>query len=100
MPQKRSLPESFQRADLEAAGFAGWRTWDELRADDFAAVPRAPAAYIVYRPSANEPVFLSANPGGHFKGKDPTVAVVRLAPSGPWVPMLSISARQTSLIGG
>jgi hypothetical protein len=74
MPQIPPLPESFRRADLEAAGFVGWRTWDELRASDFAGVPSAPVTYVVYRPAVSEPVLLSANPGGHFKGNDPTIA--------------------------
>lgn len=69
------LPGSFGRSDLEAAGFVGWETWDELRANELAAVSRDPAAYVVYRTSASAPNFLTVNPGGHHKGQDPTVAV-------------------------
>lgn len=75
MSQIPPLPESFRRADLETVGFVGWRTWDELRINDFGGVPHASATYVVYRPSAGEPTFLTANPGGHFKDKDPTIAV-------------------------
>ena len=69
------LPASFVRPDLEAVGFVGWRTWAELRASNLAEVPDGPAAYVVYRPSATTPIFLNGNPGGRFKGQDPTVSM-------------------------
>ena len=77
------LPRSFDRADLEDCGFAGWRTWESLCATDLAEVPGGPAVYVVYRPAAGAPVFLDVNPGGHFKEKDPTVPVAQLQAS--WV---------------
>jgi hypothetical protein len=73
------LPKSFERRDLIEAGFVGWRTWTELRESTFAEVPGAPAVYVVFRPSAAAPRFLGVNPGGWFKGRDPTVAAQRLA---------------------
>jgi hypothetical protein len=78
------LPASFLRPALEAAGFVGWRTWDALRRDGFAEIPAGPAAYVVYRPSAGPAVFLEANPGGRFKGQDPTVDPAVLGAK--WVP--------------
>lgn len=69
------LPPSFTRGGLEAAGFVGWHTWDQLRATKLMGVPATPAVYIVYRGSASGPAFLEASPAGHFKGQDPTVAV-------------------------
>jgi hypothetical protein len=84
MPPTPSLPESFQRAALEAIGFAGWETWGQLRADDLARVPRGPAVYVVYRADRGEPEFLTTNPGGRFKEQDPTVAVDVLREK--WVP--------------
>jgi len=72
------LPGSFGRSDLEATGFVGWQTWGELRANELVAVPRDPAAYVVYRTSASESDFLTVNPGGHHKGQDPTVSVGEL----------------------
>jgi len=78
------LPRSFGRKDLETTGFAGWRTWDQLRASEFSAVPSGSAAYVVFRPAVSQPSFLKANPGGRFKGKDPTVAVDVL--KAEWVP--------------
>jgi hypothetical protein len=77
-------PRSFARGDLSSTGFVGWRTWEELRANDFASVPGNPAAYVVYRSSSNAPIFLARNPGGRHKGKDPTVAVSVLEAA--WVP--------------
>lgn len=78
------LPRSFSKPDLEFRGFAGWQTWDELRASDLREVPSDPAVYVVFRPSAGEPTFLDANPGGRFKEKDPTAAIDVLASN--WVP--------------
>jgi hypothetical protein len=69
-----ALPKSFGRRDLEACGFVGWRTWDRLRASDFSAVARGPAAYVVYRSSDHPPEFRDRNPGFRWKEKDPTVA--------------------------
>src|SRR4051812_45683718 len=78
------LPSSFSRADLEAAGFEGWMTWADLRADDLAAVQCAPSCYVVFCPSAAEPAFVDPSPGGWFKGQDPSVPVERL--QAEWVP--------------
>jgi hypothetical protein len=78
------LPMSFDRRDLEACGFEGWRTWDQLRATNFQPVPGRPAAYIVYRTSSAAPSFLGSSRGGRFKGKDPSVAIETLRAS--WVP--------------
>lgn len=77
--QQPPLPASFQRPDLEAAGFQGWDTWDSLRRSDFGPVTGGPAAYVVYRQATGSPTFLPSNPGGHFKDKDPTVPVATLA---------------------
>ena len=78
------LPTSFVRPALEAARFAGWRTWQQLRDSDLTDVPAGPATYVVYRPSGDVPVFADANPGGRFKGQDPTIAVETLHAN--WVP--------------
>lgn len=83
-----SLPCSFSREDLEAAGFVGWRTWDELPASDFHAVPDDPAAYVVFRPSVSEPAFRRDSLGGHFKGRNPTVDPAVLEHN--WVPNVHV----------
>lgn len=62
----------------------GWSTWKHLRATALAEVPRAPGCYVVFRPASSDPSFLPANPGGRFKGKDPTIPLERLATE--WVP--------------
>lgn len=73
-----SLPSSFSRADLAAAGFEGWLTWPALRADEFAVAPCIPGCYVVLRPSTDPPVFVERSPAGWFKGKDPSVSLDRL----------------------
>ncbi len=78
------LPTSFDRPHLEAAGFVGWRTWDELRGSGLCEVPSGPAVYVVLRPAAGAPTFLDTNPGGRFKEQDPTVPIQVL--SANWVP--------------
>jgi hypothetical protein len=78
------LPTSFDRPDLETAGFVGWRKWDELRSSNLREVPSAPAVYVVFRPTTEAPIFLDTNPGGRFKEQDPTVPIEVL--SANWVP--------------
>ena len=39
--------------------------------------------YVVYRPAPSAPAFLASNPGGRFKGKDPSVSSAVLQSS--WV---------------
>lgn len=61
--------------DLRERGFTGFVP---LRNLDAKSLPSGPAVYAVLRPDSSEPVFLDANPGGRWKGKDPTVARERL----------------------
>lgn len=72
------LPASFTRPGLEAAGFAGWRTWNELCAGEFEEVPCKPGAYVVLRTATVGPRFIHPSPAGWFKGEDPTVSIDRL----------------------
>jgi hypothetical protein len=60
------------RARLKAGGFAGWVSFKQMLNQD--RVPRAGGIYVIARSSNGDPRFLEANPGGRFKGKDPTVA--------------------------
>src|SRR4051794_18781748 len=78
-----ALPAPFERSELAAAGFTGWRTWAELRSNELTGVAEAPVAYIVYRSGTDAPAFLARSPAGHFKGRDPTVATEALRAS--WV---------------
>jgi len=67
-----ALPTSFMRPALEAAGFVGWHTWDQLQSASYQPVPPESLCYVVHRTSSLEPHFLDASPGGHFKGRSPT----------------------------
>lgn len=83
-PARPSLPDHLDRNGLAAAGFEGWQTWADLRSNDYRHVPHSPAVYVVYRDTNDLPEFLDANPGGHFKTKDPTVSQGELISN--WVP--------------
>lgn len=61
---------------LKAAGFLGFVP---LITVEPALIPNAPGVYVVQRPGQDRPAFLSQSIAGHFKGKDPTVAVSMLA---------------------
>lgn len=63
------------RGGLEADGFQGFVRFAELQATQ---VPTAPGVYAIVRSFRREPVFLTANPAGRFKGKDPSVPRARL----------------------
>jgi len=78
-----ALPASFLRADLERAGFVGWRRWAELSDSNFFGVPSGPAVYVVYQPTGDNSM-LAANPGGRFKGRDPSASLEALRTK--WVP--------------
>jgi hypothetical protein len=71
VPGLPSPPASFLRRDLEAAGFVGWLTWDELRDGVFEPIPRAAGTYLVHRPSATAPSLVPVGTGRRFKGRDP-----------------------------
>ncbi len=48
------------------------------------AIPEAAGVYILKRVAPMPVAFLAANPGGRFKGRDPTVSVSRLEER--WIP--------------
>ncbi len=75
---------NLNRAMLAEDGFKGFVTVAELREGKLAVVPTEPGAYVVLGESDAQPRFLDVNPGGHFKGEDPSVASERLAAK--WVP--------------
>lgn len=61
----------FDRASLEAEGFTGWLPFPEARASS--AIPATGGVYVVTYAGGAPAAFLPENPGGRFKGKDPTV---------------------------
>jgi hypothetical protein len=69
---------SFERPDLEAGGFSGFVPVVDIQASRCAEVPRLGGVYVVYRSDVTTPGFLERSVGGHFKGHDPTVPVVKL----------------------
>jgi hypothetical protein len=83
-PPRPSLPDSFARGALEAAGFVGWSTWRQLRATSLCSVPCEPGVYLVYRTASTVPHFLTRSPSGRFKNEDPSVSAERL--KAEWVP--------------
>ena len=67
----------FDRASLEADGFAGWLTFPEACASG--AIPTTGGVYVATYAVRAPAAFLPQNPGGWFKGKDPTVTASALA---------------------
>jgi hypothetical protein len=63
---------SFTRDSLMRKGFAGFVTFEELRTR-LAEVPSEGGVYIVLRENGAPAEFRDVNPGGRFKGRDPTV---------------------------
>jgi hypothetical protein len=61
------------RAALEDLGFEGFVTFKDLRRGRIAEVPNAGGIYVVLREAERKPSFLQKNPGGGFKGRDPSV---------------------------
>jgi hypothetical protein len=53
--------------------FQGFVTVASLRQNACQDVPVAPGVYLAIWPDCAEPEFLLRNPGGHFKGRDPTI---------------------------
>jgi hypothetical protein len=71
------------RRALESQGFIGWLRFDELGSVN-SPVLREPGVYVVVQEEGSSPAFLDSNPGGRFKGKDPSVDAATLTER--WVP--------------
>jgi hypothetical protein len=69
--------------NISHSGFKGFVAISALQASKCHEVPDKPGVYLVLRRKKARPVFLSQSTGGHFKGKDPTVAINQLENS--WV---------------
>lgn len=67
----------FDRKSLEAEGFIGWLAFLEARASN--AIPATGGVYVVTYSGRAPVTFLPQNPGGRFKGRDPTVTASALS---------------------
>ena len=67
----------FTPSALRNAGFAGFRSIEEIRRDP-SIVSALPGVYVVYRDRLDEPQFLHKSTGGWFKGRDPSVSIEKL----------------------
>lgn len=72
---------------LRQAGFLGFRTVAELLSDK-SSLPKVKGIYLVLKPTFDVPDFVEVGCGGHFKGKNPNVAVSFLKTN--WVDEASV----------
>jgi hypothetical protein len=63
----------FTQQALRSAGFSGWVTFAALGSELPKEVPPSGGVYVVYREGRAPAEYLDANPGGRFKGRDPSV---------------------------
>ncbi len=68
----------FSRDGFAAAGFQGFHTVYELQNGKIGMVPAQAGVYAVLRDPRQDMVFLEENPGGRFKGRNPTVPIETL----------------------
>jgi len=76
---------------LRSAGFSGFVSIRELRECKLQCVPGKRGdmgVYLVLRVQEDVPVFIERSTGGHFKGRDPSVAINVLASN--WVQGTSV----------
>jgi hypothetical protein len=71
--------ETLTREGLERRGFRGFRSFAALWASGVDEIPASPGVYAVLVPAGFEARFLASNPGGRFKGRDPSVPIAVLA---------------------
>jgi hypothetical protein len=72
---------TFDRRGLELLGFTGFASFTDLLGVHLTEIPTASGTYAVLRESEAQPAFRPENPGGRFKGRNPTVdvSVLRVA---------------------
>ena len=63
---------------IRESGFDGFQSIEQLRSTKLQQVPGEMGVYLIIRRETAAPLFLSKSTGGHFKGKDPTVDLVKL----------------------
>jgi hypothetical protein len=67
--------KDFAPPNLEAQGFNGWVTFGDLAELLASGVPSDGGIYVVVREGGAAATYLDANPGGRFKGRDPSVSL-------------------------
>ena len=67
---------AWTRSGLEVAGFVGWVTFEALI--EYGEMPQTGGVYVVVQTAVTQPNFLAINPGGRFKGRDPTIDLPEL----------------------
>lgn len=65
----------FSEVDLLKRGFGGFESISELQLSRCRRIPDDPGVYCVLKAKTTSSTFLVESVGGHFKGKNPTVAV-------------------------
>ncbi len=65
-------------SDLQIQGFQGFLTISHLQQTACGSVPALPGIYVVVWPQGMPPTFLTSSTGGHFKGRNPSVAIAEL----------------------
>ena len=63
---------------IRQSGFEGFETVGVLRESKCRYVSDKFGVYLVLRPNTTRPCFLDESKGGHFKGRNPTVAIKAL----------------------
>ena len=66
------------REFLQAQGFEGFKTMDELMDGARTLIPAKKGVYVVLRESESVPRFMTEGTGGFFKGKNPNVPIAKL----------------------
>jgi hypothetical protein len=77
------MATEFTRDGLAVAGFTGFQSIANLNADGCSSVPFGPGVYVLMRENPAPVRFLGTNPGGRFKGRDPTDDIALL--KGRWI---------------
>ena len=74
------VTNTFDRDGLSARGFLGFLPFHGI---DLERIPKEPGVYVVLREKPTRPTFLTENPAGRFKDRNPTVPVGELEAAWP-----------------
>jgi hypothetical protein len=74
-PPSQAGGAEINTARLQAEGFSGFVSFDQLQSGELERVPQGAGIYVVVREDRSRPTFMQSSSGGHFKGRDPTELV-------------------------